>query len=683
MDPVKKKNERKPLAYTAVLIPLAAFVLLSYGMLLKKLGFYWDDWPYVWTRLELGYHGLLRHFSFSRPVAGQLHNIAILITNGSPLTAQLYGLAAQIFGSFCAGLLIREIWPEKRFAPVLCALLFLAYPGFTMRPIAINFSFSYFLMGMLFCSFILSIRAARFPKGRILKITAACLISLLNLFASEYFFLLELLRPCFLAAALSEQTGRKELPKKVIWSSLPYLAVFGCGMIYRMFFNKTQTLHYEFRLLSEFKAAPLSTVWGYLVQMAKDCFRVIFEAWGTVFEIPKAAVFGSRSTMIYIAVCAGAFIISGVFLILYSREKPDEGKTDLWMLLTGIFALLLAGQPFWLTESPIGFVFQNSRYTLPFMLGVSLILTAALDRIRRVRIVPIIIASLLIGLAAGHLFVTGNEYRRDWTLTKDFFRQLKWRIPEIEPDTVVVTNVLPIRFSTDNSLTAPLNWIYAKEYGTDRIPYMLYTNTKRENTLSGLESGNEVFQEYLSAQFFGSTDDMISVYYSAPGCVHVLDPEIDLFNQMIPEIDRTAAELTNYSRILPDAAYEPLPEKLFGAEPAHGWCWYYETADLERQRKNWEAAAALGDTAFGLDDHPNDPMERLPFIEAYAHTGRTEDALQQTREALQVTPLMNDPLCALWQRIGKETGSRPDELGSILDCSLIDSSQQADDSSRE
>ena len=63
-----EKKGKKQLSFFAVLIPLSCFVLFSYGLLLNKLGFYWDDWPYVWTRLELGYHGLLRHFSFSRPV---------------------------------------------------------------------------------------------------------------------------------------------------------------------------------------------------------------------------------------------------------------------------------------------------------------------------------------------------------------------------------------------------------------------------------------------------------------------------------------------------------------------------------------------------------------------------------------------------------------------------------------
>ena len=675
---MKKNLESRKLTYTFTLIPLGLFVLLSYGLLLNKLGFYWDDWPYVWTRLELGYHGLLRHFSFSRPVAGQIHNLAILITEGSPLLAQVWGLFMQVFGSFCAGLLVRDVWPQKRFAAAMAALFFIAYPGFTMRPIAINFSFSYFLMGMLFLSFILSVKAARGAKQGWILILCACLISLLNLFASEYFFLLELLRPCFLYVVLEEKSDQQTSFNRRLTSTLrhylPYLAVFAAGIIYRSFFNKTQTLHYEFKLLTDFKTTPLSTIAAYLLRMGKDCLRVIFEAWGTVFEFPDAGAFGSRSTMIYALICVAVFAVSAVFLFFFSRNDSEKLRDNRSMIFIGIIALLLAGQPFWLTESSIHFVFQNCRYTLPFILGVSLILSAALDLIKSPRIIPVLAASIFIGLAAGHLFVVGNEYRRDWTLTKDFFTQLKWRIPGIEENTVVVTNVLPIRFSTDNSLTAPLNWIYAQGYERDRIPYMLYTNTKREATLSGLEGGNEIFQEYLSGQFVGNTDDMISVYYNAPGCVHVLDPEVDLFNQMIPTIDRDAAVLNNYSRIRINDPETSLPARLFGYESdQQSWCRYYEKADLERQRGNWEAAAALGDEAFAGKDHPNDPMERIPFIEAYAHIGRWDDALEQTRAAMTVTPVMNDPLCALWQRIERDCEGNPvqEDLDGLLDCGFL------------
>ncbi len=389
--------------------------------------------------------------------------------------------------------------------------------------------------------------------------------------------------------------------------------------------------------------------------------------------------------MAYGLICLTLVLLSGIFLT-FLKNTADGGRTAACreMILIGLVSLVFAGQPFWLTGTHLSFVFQNSRYTLPFMLGISLIWTGTLGLIRRPRLLAAGAAAILIGLAAGSHFVNANEYRRDWTLTKDFFWQLKWRVPAIEENTVIITNVLPIRFSTDNSLTAAVNWIYADTernpavYRDHSMPYMLYTNTKREDTLGGFQPGQPVFQEYLSAQFTGNTDDAISLVYNAPGCVRVLDPEVDLFNQTIPIIDREAALLNNAARILTDVPYSPLDTELFGAEPAHGWCWYYEQADLSRQKKDWESVARLGDDAFALSDHPNDPMERLPFIEGYAHVSAWDQATEQTRTALSVTPVMNNPLCALWARIDRETVGSEEKTTAItairqlLDCGFLE-----------
>lgn len=672
MQRLKQKFQNP--AYPIVLIPLIAFVGLSFGTVIGKLGIYWDDWAYIWTRLELGFHGLLRHFSFSRPVAGQIHNIAILLTDGSPIKIQLYGLFFQVFGSFCFGALLKTIWKDNDFAAALGALLFLSYPGFTMRPIAINFSFSYFLLGILFISFMLSYSVIRCESKRFLKTAAALLIALLNLFASEYFFLLELLRPClFWLEFRSEEQPVKVRIKRTIQAEFPYAAVFLAGMCYRLFFNKTQTLHYNFSLMDKLKTDPLEAFSSWIANIGHDCVRVIFSGWGNAFAFPNAESFGHRSTLVYGLICvltaAAAFTI---LILLRQRKVSGNHDTAFQMIILGLIAMVLGGQPFWLTESSINFVFPNCRYTLPFIPGISLVLCGMILLLKKLPRVQIFLTAILIGLAAGSQFIAANEYRRDWTLTKDFFWQLKWRAPEIEENTVVVSNVLPIRFSTDNSLTAPLNWIYADSYETDRIPYMLYTNTKRENSLSGLTAGKEIFQEYLSAQFFGNTNDMLSVSYHSPGCVHVLDPEIDIFNQTIPELDREGALLNNYKRIRSQAAFRPLPEKLFGKEPAHTWCWYYETADLARQNQDWEKVSELGDTAFTLNDHPNDPMELIPFIEGYANVSRWDDAVELTQKAINTTPVMNNPLCALWNRIEKDTSAKEaKDIMSTLDCGFL------------
>jgi len=678
-------KEKKDLTYFRFLPLLLIFLaVLSYGLVIRKLGIYWDDWAYLWTKMELGYAGIVRHFSFSRPLAGQIQNLVMEITGKNPFYIQIYGLSMRVICASLLGLLFHQIWPGQYFAASVCSLLFFIYPGFTMQPIALNFGFSYLLMSILFLSFLLMIRVLHHSNHRFLLTIVALILSTINLFASEYFFMLEFIRPVLIWIDLSNQNlSGREGRKQTFRIEFPYFCILLIGIIYRLFFNKTQTLHYEFSLIDELKISPLGAISGYFVSIANDLFKVLFAGWGRIFDFPEKQVLGEKTFIGYCLVCLLGFLLTALFLFLITKHKatPNQ-KVGIQLIVTGLIALILAGQPFWLTKSYLSFVFPNSRYTLPFLLGMSFFWTGILLlfplRRQTVRISICLLLAIIIGLSSGSHFLIANEYRRDWTLTKDFFHQLKWRIPAIEENTVVITNQLPIRFSTDNSLTAPLNWIYAQDYEKNSMPYMLYTNVKREETLSKFEKGKKIYQEYLSAKFEGNTEDAISIYYNAPGCVHILDPEVDVLNQTIPVIDRDAALLNNYNRILTEVPYVPLDPVLFGEEPSKNWCWYYEHADLARQQKNWRLVAKLGDEALLLDDHPNDPMERLPFIEGYANNSEWDQAYWQTEEALKVTPVMNNPLCALWNRIQNETIHSNEKevtiqnINQLLDCSFLD-----------
>ena len=117
---------------------------------------------------------------------------------------------------------------------------------------------------------------------------------------------------------------------------------------------------------------------------------------------------------------------------------------------------------------------------------------------------------------------------------------------------------------------------------------------------------------------------------------------------------REASALSNQQQIL-DASAAVMP-KVYGPEPVHGWCYYFEKADLARQFGKWDEVASLGDQAFQLDDHPNNPVERFVFIEGYAHKGDWDRALKLSKESYKVSKEYVAPLlCRLWKRIETET----------------------------
>ncbi len=59
----------------------------------------------------------------------------------------------------------------------------------------------------------------------------------------------------------------------------------------------------------------------------------------------------------------------------------------------------------------------------------------------------------------------------------------------------------------------------------------------------------------------------------------------------------------------------------FGPALAQEWCYYYQKADLARQQGDWEGVARLGTEAQKLELHPNDQIEWMPFLQAYAFLG--------------------------------------------------------------
>ena len=127
---------------------------------------------------------------------------------------------------------------------------------------------------------------------------------------------------------------------------------------------------------------------------------------------------------------------------------------------------------------------------------------------------------------------------------------------------------------------------------------------------------------------------------------------------------REAAKLSRARAILPSGAPDLTPA-IFGREPARNWCYYFERAELARQQGDWNEVARLGEQAFALGDYPNDPMERVPFIEGYAHLGNWQRAQELTREASDITPLMQPVLCRLWQRIEEQAPGGAEKSAAV------------------
>jgi hypothetical protein len=225
----------------------------------------------------------------------------------------------------------------------------------------------------------------------------------------------------------------------------------------------------------------------------------------------------------------------------------------------------------------------------------------------------------------------------------------------LEPGTVLLTHELPLRYETDMGLTAPLNWIYAPGYSGGDLPYaLLYTRTRLDGaSLPALEPGQPVSFEYRTVRFKGSTLQALTILVPPNACLHVLDPVYaggDTYERE-PRFLREAIPLSKPELILAHAGLPEMPVALFGNEPPHTWCYYYEKAELARQVGDWETVAALGNEARAQGYLPGDALEWLPFIEGYVLTRDYESARELSLLAYQDDSRPRKGLCQAWKRI--------------------------------
>jgi hypothetical protein len=490
-----------------------------------------------------------------------------------------------------------------------------------------------------------------------LKTGFGMLFSALNLWMHEYFFVLELMRPAVIWTALREEDldFRTRLRRTLgLWA--PYLAVFVAAVFSRLFIFNNQ--------IYEIGAGQAgATPFNLFTTIPASLWTVTVAAWAQVLRLPDLVADGPRTTLVYGAVALVTYGVLVVALFGWQAQGGEEiaRKNSFWAMGLGGFILLVAGWPFWLTGVPVSLGYPANRATLSFMLGVSLLLAGLLALLPRH--LNLILLAVLVSLGAGRQFQWSNDFRRDWNMQKNLFWQMTWRAPGLEPGTIVLMNE-ELAFYADNSIGAALNWIYAPDNHTNRVDYVLFYPTNRlGGTLTSMEPGQAVKYDYLAGQFEGNTSQVVAYYYAPPGCLRLLDPEIDPYNRLIPadSLMREAAKLSSSRPILGSGSSARMP-KIYSPEPVHGWCYYFERADLARQVGDWQQVAELGDKAFKLDEHTDDPLERFVFVEGYAHVGEWEQALAYSQDSYQFSKNYVGPLlCRLWDRIEREAPASPEK----------------------
>lgn len=592
-----------------------------------------------------------------------------------------YHISSLLLFWLCACLfwiLMRLIWPAHVKESLWASLLFAIYPGFLGQPNAIIYNHHFTAMALYLFSLLGMVKALQTfnkstPQWRIFAWhLPAALALVVSQFSIEYFLGWEAVRPIIIWIVLQEKSPDllKKL-KQVMLHSIPYWAATLGFLVWRI-------LIFEFPTYQPLGGGETDLISrSFLRTILEEIVDVVVVVWGRAVPKTSSGQYSLAFWLLYLAVTIFAVGFVFVVLIHYQRHTPEEkdkkGRFGFPALLIALLGIFFAGWPFWLSglsvriEGPF-----FSRFTMAYIPWVALLITAclyfiSLIKIRMIELFQIILIALLVGGSTGwHLWNT-NLYRNDWFEVQRYFQQMVRRIPDLEPGTTLIINDMPfLNLYSDNSMTTVLNWTYSPDNTSRELDYMMYyLSVRLGRGLTALEPGLPIEQPYRSLRFSGSTDQLLVVYYSPPGCLRVLDENNpDRIPSTFPQEMMAALPLSKLSMIITDSEIqaEP-PEHLFDLEPVDSWCRYFEEADLASQQGDWARVAELGDIAFELEDQSNEITELFVFIEGYLRTGRLDAAytLSQTLSE-RSEGVYDQAVCSLWQQVENDldNGFEPD-----------------------
>jgi hypothetical protein len=639
---------------------LAAVMLLVYGLQIRSLGFYWDDWEDIFLFHLKSPVELLKYFMYDRPTTIWVYLVFFPILGDNPARWQVVNLLLRYFSVLGLWWTFLQVWPRRRYEIGWLALLLAIFPGFFQQTIAVAYSRQFSALLLFVVSLVLTVLSFNHRRWYVPLTMLAAVASFTQMMTIEYFVGLEIIRPYLLWVLFrGEIPDRRKRLFRVIQWWLPYVIPLAGFITWRFLIFKpipgTDDPNGVINL-ALLKKDPAGMAVHLAQNILQDFLYLLIFAWSNTLQTNQIDLTSKAAWFGWITGGLAALASAVVLTIKDTSNGEDKPENHLflidWLVLGGL-ALLAGGLPVWITDRQIIVGQWSDRFSLGPMIGITMIVIMLVVWLGYKRLQQSVVLGLLLMLSISSQIREVNRYRLNWEIQRDYYWQFYWRVPAMKPGTALFGTKMPFGLIADYSVSYAINIIYAPDMDARNLPYWFFSSMRAYgNDIPDFIPGLPVSYSIRNLKFTGSTSNGIVTNYKAgDACVRILKPE-DEFSPFLSSAEAKLAQISNLDQILninPDPRVTPA--RIFGPEPAHDWCYYYEKADLAAQFEQWDTVANLGDEASSKNLAPAVGMEYEPFITGYARNGDWQTAYELTKKADKITGNMGKSLCGDWSRL--------------------------------
>jgi len=638
--------------------------ILSFGLLIPRLGFYMDDWPYVFYAKLKGIDSLREMLVFdSRPNAAWLYMLGFSLLGFKPMVWHIAALLMRWGTVVLFWMILRAMWPEHKKETIYISLLFAVYPFFMLQPFAVGSTHHWFGFLAYTLSLLLMIYAAHStPAKMVIYTVPAITLEAAHLFTSEYFSGLELLRVFILWILLSRSEpvfSKRSIRVILYW--LPYLIILGIFFYWRVivYENPPDVTRNEPIILMQLYSEPFKAI-GYLIATSiKDAISVLTIGWQKATDV-SLLEFNSPFVQFKLGVCLISFGIAYFYLgrlLPNSTDINDDWKAG--SLTLALAGLLTGGLPVWLIGRSIvesKNLISASRFGIPAMFGAALLSFWLLDYFVYEKNKKVIIFSFALALAVNFHLDNTKEFQYSWEKQVRLAQQLLWRAPRIEAGTAILTDEEVLGVMGEYAVSFSINTSYQVENFGNTPPYWYFPFYYTNPNVDDLLQGSPLEYSKLSMGFAGNSKQMLLLSFNPElnRCLWILQPQ-DTNLRLVSSDMRQLSAGSDIGLIKRADGQEPtLPVDIYGKQDPDSWCYYFQKADLARQYKQWDQVVRLWDEAQSAGERADNGFEYIPFIEGFGHTEDWEQVKTLTKLAKRITAGLEPSLCSALDRLAVE-----------------------------
>jgi len=255
----------------------------------------------------------------------------------------------------------------------------------------------------------------------------------------------------------------------------------------------------------------------------------------------------------------------------------------------------------------------------------------------------------LVGISVSTQIFNADYWAQYWKIQREMAWQMTWRAPDIQTDTLVMAYISGgFNPQQDYEIWGPLNLIYNP--GPAQAPAIQAEVLNSDTSYSILKKdvlNNHVRDIKLHRDF---NNLLLLSIPSSVSCMHVIDGQLPVYSANESLLVERVGAYSHVDRIIPTGSSPVPPFSIFGAEPAHNWCYYYQKAALARQSGDWQEVGKLYDQVRELGLETDDKSEMIPFFEGLVNSGRYEDAKALYRQEIKGQNEMRFPLCTFLEK---------------------------------